>query len=124
MLPTKPYILPKQTTGCRPSHRPLQSCRPENPFNHADFTAQQLGVYSQHDWTKSINKRKFNQLVDDAAANTEVAQAVNFADLAKQAQLHAQFSQLRSEDNNYFNILTNSLLSEKHLQLVISIGVI
>ena len=38
---------------------------------------------------------KFNQLVDDAAAEKiEIAQALNFADLAKQAQLQAQFSQL------------------------------
>ena len=49
---------------------------------------------------------KFNQLVDDSAENFEVAQAVNFADLAKQAQLQAQFSQLKSE---YKVILINSL---------------
>ena len=36
---------------------------------------------------------KFNQLVDDVAEELEVARAVNFADLAKQAQLQAQFSQ-------------------------------
>ena len=48
---------------------------------------------------------KFNQLVDDAAENLEVALAVNFADLAKQAQLKAQFSQLRTEYNDYFNKL-------------------
>ena len=35
----------------------------------------------------------------------EVARAVNFADLAKQAQLQAQFSQLRTEYNDYFNKL-------------------
>ena len=45
---------------------------------------------------------KFNQLVDEAAENFEVARAVNFEDLAKQAQLQAQFSQLRTEYNNYF----------------------
>ena len=77
----------------------------ENRFNHADFTAQQLGIYSQHDWTKSIDKMKFNQLVDDAAEKFEVAQAVNFADFAKQAQLQAQFSQLRTDYNYYFNKL-------------------
>ena len=43
---------------------------------------------------------KFNQLVDDAAEQFEVAQSVNFADLAKQAQLQAQFYQLQSEYNN------------------------
>ena len=48
---------------------------------------------------------KFNQLVDDAAEKFEVARAVNFADIAKQAQLQAQFSQLRSEYNDYFNKL-------------------
>ena len=57
----------------------------ENRFTHADFTAQQLGIYSQHDWTKSIEKLKFNQLVDDKVEKFEVVQAVNFADLAKQA---------------------------------------
>ena len=45
---------------------------------------------------------KFNQLVDNAAEKFEVAQAVNFADLAKQAQVQAQFSQLQSENNSYF----------------------
>ena len=35
---------------------------------------------------------KLNHLVDDATEKFEVAQAVNFADLAKQAQLQAQFS--------------------------------
>ena len=35
----------------------------------------------------------------------EVARAVIFADLAKQAQLQAEFSQLRTEYNDYFNIL-------------------
>ena len=74
----------------------------ENRFTHADFTAQQLGIYSQHDWTNSVDSKKFNQLVDDAAEKFEVARAVIFADLAKQAQLQAQFSQLRTEYNDYF----------------------
>ena len=73
----------------------------ENHFNHADFTAQLLGINSQHDWTKSIDKMNFHQLADDAAKKYEVAQAVNFKDLAKQAE----FSQLQSEYNNYFNKL-------------------
>ena len=34
---------------------------------------------------------KFNQLVDDAAEKIEVAQAVNFVDLARLAQLRCQF---------------------------------
>ena len=76
-----------------------------NLFTHADFTAQQHGIYSQHIWTKFIDKLTFKQLVDEAAGNFEEAQAVNFADLAKQAQLKAQFSKLQSECNNYFNIL-------------------
>ena len=46
---------------------------PENRFTHADFTAQQLGIYSQHDWTISIDKMQFNQLVDDTAVKLEVA---------------------------------------------------
>ena len=39
---------------------------------------------------------KFYQLVDDAAGKFEVAPAVNIVDLAKQAQLKAQNSQLQS----------------------------
>ena len=74
----------------------------ENRFIHADFTAQQLGIYSQHNWNKSIDKMKINQLVEDAAEKFEVARAVNFADLAKQAQLQAEFSQLRTDNNDYF----------------------
>ena len=48
---------------------------------------------------------EFNQLDDDAAEKFEVSSAVNFADLAKQAQLQAQFSQLCTEENDYFNKL-------------------
>ena len=48
---------------------------------------------------------KFNQLVDDAAEKFEVARAVIFADLAKSAQLQAQFSQLRTDYIDYFNEL-------------------
>ena len=48
---------------------------------------------------------KFNQIVDDAAEKFEVARAVNFADFEKQAQLQAQFEQLRTEYNDYFNKL-------------------
>ena len=77
----------------------------ENRFTHADFIAQKLGIYNQHDWSKSIDKMKFNQLVNDAAEKFEIALAVSFADLAKQAQLQAQFSQLRTERNDYFNKL-------------------
>ena len=46
---------------------------------------------------------KFNQLVYDATKINKVGQAVIFAVLAKQAQLQAQFSQLQSQYNNYFN---------------------
>ena len=45
----------------------------------------------------------FNQLVDDAVEKFEVAQAVNFADLAKLALMHAQFSQFQSPYKIYFN---------------------
>ena len=41
-----------------------------------------------------------NQLVDVSAEKFEVARAVNSADLAKQAQLQAQFSRLRTEYND------------------------
>ena len=58
----------------------------ENHFTNADFAAQQLGIYSQRDWTDSIDRMKFNQLVDDAAEWFETAQAVYVADLAKPAQ--------------------------------------
>ena len=77
----------------------------ENTFTHADFTAQQFSIYSQHNWTKSIDKMKFNQLIDDAADKFEVAQAVDSTNLAKKAQSKAQFLQLQSEYNNYFNKL-------------------
>ena len=58
----------------------------ESRFTHADFIAQQLGIYNQRDWTDSIDKMKFKQLLDDAAEKFEVKQAVIFADLAKQTQ--------------------------------------
>ena len=48
---------------------------------------------------------RVKQLVDDAAEKFEVARAVNLADLAKQAQLQAQFSRLRTEYNDYLNKL-------------------
>ena len=50
-------------------------------FTNSDFTAEQLGIQHQHDWTKSIDKMKFNQFVDDVVEKFEEAQAVNFADL-------------------------------------------
>ena len=46
---------------------------------------------------------KFNQLVGHSAEKFEVARAVIFADLVK--QLPAQFSQLRTEYNDYFDKL-------------------
>ena len=45
---------------------------------------------------------KFNHLVDDASETFQGAQVVNFADPTKQAQLHARFSQLKSQYTNYF----------------------
>ena len=48
---------------------------------------------------------KYNQLADGAVEKFEVAESVNFADLAKQAQIQAQFSQPQSEYHNYFNKL-------------------
>ena len=93
------------TTYIIKARNPVRTFTPdelENRFTHADFTAQQLGIYSQHHRTKSIDKMKFNQLVDGAAEKFEVARAVYFADLAKQAQLQAQFSQLRTEYNYFF----------------------
>ena len=48
---------------------------------------------------------KFNQLIDEVAENFEVVRALNFADLSKQAKLQAQFSQLRTEYNDYLNKL-------------------
>ena len=76
--------------------------RSRKPLHTRRFTAQQFGIYSQHDWTKSIDWTTISQLFDDVAEKFEVAQAINFADLAKQEQLQAQFSQLQSEYNNYF----------------------
>ena len=74
------------------SRNPVKTLTPdkvENRFADAEFTSQQCGIYSQHDWTKSKDKMKFNDFVDDAAEKFEVASTVNFADLAKQAQLQA-----------------------------------
>ena len=68
-----------------------------------------------------LDKTKFNQLVDDTARKFEVAQAVDFADLAKQAQLRAQFSQFQTQYIKYFN---KFLLTEKKLQFTVLIGVI
>ena len=90
------------------THNPVKIFTPAevvNHFTHAEFTAQQLGINSRHDWTKSVDKMRFNQLVDDAAEKFEVASAVNFANLAEQAQLQAQFSSLRTEYHDYFNKL-------------------
>ena len=64
---------------------------------------------------------KFKQLEDNAAEKFEVEQAVSFADLAKQAQLQAKFSQLQSEYNNF---ITTSLLTEKNLHFAVLIDVI
>ena len=63
---------------------------------------------------------EFNQLVDDAAQKFEVSRAVNFADLAKQGQLQAQFSQLRTEHIYYFNKL---FINGKEFTLADLIGV-
>ena len=40
---------------------------------------------------------KFRQLVDDAVEKFGVAKALKFADLARQAQLQARYSQLESQ---------------------------
>ena len=40
---------------------------------------------------------KYNQLVDEDTEKREVRQPVNFADLARQAQLQAQFSELQNQ---------------------------
>ena len=64
---------------------------------------------------------KFNQLVDDAAEEFEVARAVKFADLAKQTQLQAQFSQLRNMMIIMIT-LTNSLLTAKNSPSAVLIG--
>ena len=58
----------------------------KNRFTHADVNAQQLGICSQLGWKTSIDKLKFNQLVDDAAEKVEVSQSVNFPEFAKQSE--------------------------------------
>ena len=70
-----------------------------------NFTAQQISMFGQSDWTNSTDRININHLVDDAAETFEVAQAVNFADLARQAQSQAQYLQLQSQHANYFNKL-------------------
>ena len=71
-------------------------------FTPDEITAQHFGIYSQNDWTDSIDKM---ELVDDAAEIFDVSQAVSLADLAKQAEIQAQYSQLQSQNTNYFNKL-------------------
>ena len=61
---------------------------------------------------------RFNQLVDDAAEKFEVPRAVHFTDLAKHAKFQAQFSQLRTEYNVYFNKLFINGKEFIHRQLV------
>ena len=46
------YRLTPYTIKARKQGRNFTPDEVENRFNHADFTAQQLGIYSQHDWTK------------------------------------------------------------------------
>ena len=45
-----------------------------------------LGIFNQSDLKNVIDEVKFNQLNDDSAEIFEVAHAVNFADLEKQAE--------------------------------------
>ena len=47
----------------------------------------------------------------------EVAQAVNFADLANEAKLQAKYSQLQSQYNNYFNefVISGKEFTLRHL---------
>ena len=93
----------------------------ENGFTHVDFTAQQVGIYSQHDWTKSIDKMKFNQLVDDAAEKFEVERAVILQILQnKQNYKHSP----RNYAPNIMVILKNSLLTAKNSLSADLIGVI
>ena len=73
----------------------------ERRFTLINFTAQQIS--RQSDWTNSTDKIKIK--VDDAAETFEVAQAINFADLAQQAQSQAQYLQLQSQHANKFNKL-------------------
>ena len=54
---------------------------------------------------------KFNQLVDDAAEKFEVAQAANFADLAKQ---YIYKHNAHNYKANIIIISTNSLLTGKN----------
>ena len=85
-------------------------------FTHADFTTKELVIYSQRDWTNSIDKWKFNELVDNAAGKFEVAQTVNYKELEKQAQLQALISQLQTHYINYFIKL---FISGKNLQFAV-----
>ena len=73
-------------------------------FIHAEFTPQQIVIYSQRDWTSSIDNLNFNQIVDNALEKFEVARAVKFVDLSKQAQLQEQFLQ-QSQYTTCFNKL-------------------
>ena len=51
---------------------------------------------------------EFNQLGDDAAEQFELAQAVSFADLAKQEQLQTQILQSQKQYTDCFDKLFNN----------------
>ena len=82
----------------------------ENRFTHADYTAQQLVIFSKRNWTDSINKMQFNQSVDGAAKKFEVAQVVNFQTLQNK---HRYVHNFHNNKANRPIISANSLLMEK-----------
>ena len=45
----------------------------ERRFTNANFNAQQLGIYIQRDWTNSMDKLKFSQLLNDAAVKFDTS---------------------------------------------------
>ena len=104
---TESYRLTPYPINARKTVEILRTDEVEKLFTLAEFTAHQLGIHRQIDWTNSIDNMKFNQLVGNAAETIAVAQAINIADLAKQAQLQARFSQLKCQ---YNNSSTNHLL--------------
>ena len=105
----------KKITDHKPRalERPLPFAYLVEKLHHEDITrtltdshklkANSIFSPSKNNISTELDKTKFNQLKADDSQKFEVPQAVNFADLARQAQLVAQYSQMQSQYTHYFN---------------------
>ena len=62
-----------------------------------------------------------NKLIADSAEKFKVGHAISFADHAKHAQSHVQFSQLQNQSPNYFKKI---FISRKNYDFIASTGLI